>query len=422
MVTPPKRGSVGNPKCTQILAEKNEFVNSPLMPQNKKKIIHIIQSLGNGGCENMLLRTLPLLDTFDHTIITLKNPGELAPKFVSVGITVKTVSCTGIFDIPGILRLRKLVRDESPDIIITYLFHADMLGRLFLRISEVPIIPFLRTTYNHPKYLIARILEWMTRPLVNQYLANSDAVKDFYIKHIGVHPEKITVIPNGIDIEYFDSIISDPELKKSLSIEPEDFVIICVANLHINKGHQYLLEAFEQVYSSTSPTHCHPGLDPGSIPSPPVQGGELKRGLKLLLVGEGSERKNLEQQIKNYQSQKNIIFLGRRTDVPRLLKISDIFVLPTLFEGQSNAILEAMAAGLPIITTNIPENRILLENASTGLFVEPKNTISLASAIRNIIENQPIADKLSKNVLLVAREKYSLQSIKKFWNDFLSTL
>jgi glycosyltransferase involved in cell wall biosynthesis len=354
--------------------------------EKKKKIIHIIQSLGNGGCENMLLRTLPLLGDFDHTIITLKNPGDLAPKFIDAGVKVKTTHWP---------QLRKQVLLESPDIIITYLFHADMLGRIFLRIKNTPVIPFLRTTYNHPKYLIARILEWMTKSLVNQYLANSVAVKDFYIKHIGVHPEKITVIPNGIDIEYFDSITPNPDLRKSLSIAPSDFVIICVANLHINKGHHYLLEAFEV---------C-----------------DLKN-VKLLIVGDGDEKENLLHQIENYRSKENIIFLGRRTDVPQLLKISNLFMLPTLFEGQSNAIMEAMAAGIPIITTDIPENRALIENTASGILVPTQDSQAITQAINTLIIDEGLSNTLGKGGKKFLEQNFSLKASVNSFHQFLNSL
>ncbi len=354
--------------------------------EKKKKIIHIIQSLGNGGCENMLLRTLPLLGDFDHTIITLKNPGDLAPKFIDAGVKVKTTHWS---------QLRKQVLLESPDIIITYLFHADMLGRLFLRISKAPVIPFLRTTYNHPKYLIARILEWITKPLVNQYLANSIAVKDFYVKYIGVRPEKITVIPNGIDVEYFGSITPDPELRKSLSINHDDFVIICVANLHINKGHRYLLEAFEE---------CN-----------------LKNA-KLLVVGDGDEKENLLHQIENYQNKENIIFLGRRTDVPELLKISNLFILPTLFEGQSNAIMEAMASGLPVITTDIPENRAIITDGTSGILVPTHSASALCKAIHTIQDNANHAEEIHQNAKKIISEHFSLRSSSDSFNRLLQSL
>lgn len=367
------------------------------MPE-RKKIIHIIQSLDNGGCENMLLRTLPLLQSFDHAIVTLKEPGELAPQFVSAGITVRSVHYHGLFDISGIVRLRSLIREMRPDVILTYLFHADAIGRLGLAgTTDTHIIPFLRTTYNHPKYLLARVFEWLTKPLVKQYLTNSEAVKDFYINHIGVHSERISVIPNGIDTDYFDSLIPDPDLKESLSIKANNFVIICVANLHINKGHRYLLEAFETVYQE------HPET-------------------RLLIVGDGIEYNNLKNQIKEFQSKDNIIFLGRRTDVPKLLKISDCFVLPTLFEGQSNAIMEAMASGLPVITTDIPENRALIDDRHSGILVSSKSTDELVHALQLVLSSKTYRESLGTTGKSFLEKKFTLIKTAADLSFYLSKL
>lgn len=363
----------------------------------KKKILHLIQSLGSGGCENMLLRTLPLLPDFEHTIITLKEPGELAPKFVSAGITVKTVGCEHILNFAGIRRLRDVVRDTKPDIVVTYLFHADMLGRLTLfSVTDAPIIPFLRTTYNHPRYWIARLFEWLTQPLVRHYLANSEAVKDFYVRHIGVVAEKISVIPNGIDTDFFDHLTADPKLRESLSINQSDFVIICVANLHLNKGHQFLLEAFESIYSD----YPH---------------------IKLLVVGDGEERKNIETMIQSFHSKDAIQLLGRRNDVPALLKISNLFVLPTLFEGQSNAILEAMAAGVPVITTDIPENQALIINSVTGLLVRPEDDRMLKDAILAALTDSSTRLSLSAKARSAIGQSHGLSSIRDQWTTLLKS-
>ncbi len=362
----------------------------------KKKIIHIIQSLDNGGCENMLLRTLPLLSEYQHHIVTLKELGELAPLFAEKGIPVTLVHCGGFFDIFGIFRLRRLIRKENPDTVLTYLFHADVLGRLALfGTTSVPVIPFLRTTFNHPKYLIPRIFEWLTRPLVSHYFANSDAVKDFYTKHLSVSPEKITVIPNGIDTSYFDSIMPDPKLKGSLGIKSDDFVIICVANLHINKGHQYLLEAFESIYRKQSNAH-------------------------LLIVGDGIERDTLKNQIREYTSKNNISLLGRRIDVPELLKISDCFVLPTLFEGQSNALMEAMASEVPIITTNIPENRTLISHKVNGWLVAPSQTNELTDALQYAITHYEEGRLLATQANEMVRRRHGFLSVKQSWINALS--
>lgn len=366
------------------------------MSSQKKKILHVIQSLDNGGCENMLLRTLPLLLDFEHRIITLKEPGELAPKFSSNGISVTNIGCNGFSDIPGMFRLRKFVHEARPDIIITYLFHADMIGRFMLS-GTAPVIPFLRTTYNHPRYRIARLFEWLTKGLVQRYLANSEAVKDFYIRQIGVAPERITVISNGIDTEFFDNLVPDPRLRESLSIAPDNFVITCVANLHPNKGHRFLLEAFESIW----PEFPH---------------------AKLLLVGDGEERKNIENIIQSFRSKDAIRLLGRRNDVPALLKLSHLFVLPTLFEGQSNAILEAMAANVPVITTDIPENRTCIDHERTGILVPPEDVRSLKEAISQVLTNPSIRYSLANEARATISRNHGLSSIRDQWTVFLKSI
>ena len=373
----------------------------------KKKIIHIISSLDSGGCENMLLRTLPLLlDEFEHRIITLRELGELAPQFAEKGIPVTTIHWGWVFDFPGYRRLLSETRRCAPDVVITYLFHADMIGRLFLRPALslrakhgdlVPIIPFLRTTYNHPKYLIARLLEKVTKGLVSCYLANSEAVKNFYVSEVGVPAEKITVIPNGIDTDFFDNIQPDPMLRKALGITPDDFVIICVANLHPNKGHCYLLQAFEAVYKKHPETY-------------------------LLIVGDGVECDPLKNQMHGYASKNNISFLGRRTDVPELLKISNLFVLPTLFEGQSNALMEAMACGLPIITTDIPENCELICNEKTGLLIPPHNSYTIAIAIENLLCDKKKSLEIGTNAKLHIRQQFNVRITKSKLDQFFKIL
>ncbi len=364
----------------------------------RRRIIHLIQSLGNGGCENMLLRTLPLVSDFEHLVLTLKEPGELAPKFMSVGIPVESINTRHLLSPAGIRRLRARVQEKNTDIIITYLFHADLLGRLALNgATHAPIVPFLRTTFNHPRYAIARIFEWLSKSLVRRYLANSEAVKDFYVQHIGVAAENITVIPNGIDTGYFDQLTPDPELRATLSIGPDNFVITCVANLHPNKGHEFLLKAFEALW----PDFPH---------------------LRLLLVGDGEERRNIETMIAPFRSKDAIRLLGRRSDVPAILKLSHLFVLPTLFEGQSNAILEAMAAGVPIITTDIPENRACIEHETTGLLVPAENVSRLSEAIKQLITDPVAAQAIMMQAKTTIKDRHGLLSIVQDWNDFLHSV
>lgn len=359
-----------------------------------KKIIHLVQALDSGGCENMLLRTVPLMHDFNHKIITLNHKGELAEQFEKKNIPIININQKNLLDIFSYFKLLKKIKKEKPDIIITYLFHADFVGRLFLQLfTKIKVIPFLRTTYNHKKYWPARLFEKNTKYFVNNYLANSESVKNFYIKNIGVKKEKIAVIPNGIDVDFFDKVERNENLRESFGIKKEETVIICVANLHINKGHKYLLEAFEKIY-------------------------ENNQKIKLLLIGEGDEKEGLLNQIKNYKSKKNILFLGKRKDVPYLLKISDIFVLPTLFEGMSNAIMEAMACGLPIIATDIQENRELIKDNESGKLIPAKNSIALAKNINQFI-NEADLNNIHTNAKDEISKNFNINIIVKKWTTFI---
>jgi glycosyltransferase involved in cell wall biosynthesis len=325
-----------------------------------RRVVHIIGSLDIGGAEQMLLKTLPLLDrdTYEHIVITLFRPGELAPEFAKRNITVIHCELRSLFDLRGLRALVQHVHDQQPALVITYLFQANAIGRLYLRQRiNAPIIPFLRTTYNYNqfRYRFARFFEYITKNAVTHWFANSDAVKEFYVTRIKVDPARITVIPNGIDVSIYERPAKRPRIA-GMSVPPKSLVVTCVANLAPSKGHSFLLEAFNELYRQCPHSY-------------------------LLIVGDGQERAALEEQATGYPSKEHILFLGRRSDVAQILTLTDIFVLPTLFEGLSNALLEAMAAACAVITTDIPENRVIITDQETGLLVPPSDVPALAAAL-----------------------------------------
>jgi glycosyltransferase involved in cell wall biosynthesis len=202
------------------------------------------------------------------------------------------------------------------------------------------------------------------------------------------------VIPNGIDVDFYNNLERDWNLRRGLGIEDNNFAIICVSNLHINKGHEYLLEAFENIYKEN-------------------------KNVKLLIVGDGNEKESLLKKSRNYQSKNDILFLGKRADIPRLLKISDIFVLPTLFEGMSNAIMEAMVSGLAVITTDIPENKCLIKNSENGILVPIKNASVIKDALIQLIKNKDLRTIIASSAKNYAKKSFSIDIIIKKWNSAL---
>jgi len=362
----------------------------------RTRIVHLIHSLESGGAENVLLRTLPLLndDEFEHVVITLFRPGELSDEFERKRIKTINIGLKHMLDLRSFRELVNQIHVLAPGLVITYLFHADAIGRLYLRKRiSTPVIPFLRTTYNFPRYLPARIFERATKGLVAHYFANSEAVKDYYVRNIGASPGKFTVIPNGIDLLVFDRADGD-RVVRELQLPRERFVISCVANFAKNKGHALLIEAFDRL------SQAHPEA-------------------WLVLVGTGEGLGNLQRQTRSYASQHKILFLGRRKDVPDILAASDSFVFPTLFEGMPNAVLEAMAAGLPIVTTDIPENRVLITDRVNGLLVEPAKAEAIQEALEDVFRDARLRSRIGKAARATVEQRFSMPRVLQMWGEAL---
>lgn len=365
----------------------------------RKKVVHLIRTLEVGGCEMALLRMLPLTnDAFEHTIVTLQQEGVLAERFRKEGIAVITLGQHSLFDISSYSKLKKILANIHPDLLITHLLHADVVGRLYVqwRIG-CKVISSIVTTYNFRQYWAARCFERLTKGIATQYMANSSSVKDTYVQRFKVRENKITVVPRGIDLDLFINKEDYQSLRSELSISADDRVIICVANLHINKGHIFLLDAFEKVFASCPNT-------------------------KLLIVGTGKKRNRLLARISRYHSKNAVMFLGKRPDIAKLLGISHIFALPTFFEGMSNAIMEAMASGLPIVTTNIPENKELVTHEKTGLFCPVKDSDCLATMLKKLIEDESLAKELGENGRKEMNSRYNLNTTSQFWKYYFALM
>ncbi|OGD08942.1 hypothetical protein A2397_05090 [Candidatus Amesbacteria bacterium RIFOXYB1_FULL_44_23] len=349
------------------------------MSQDKPTVIHLIQSLGVGGCETALLRTLPYLPAFNHFILTLKKPGQLAGQFEKINVPV--------IQLKHSVELISFAKNKKAKLVITYMFHADFFGRIFQFFLNCPVVPYLRTTYNYPKYFPARIFEKVTSPFVRTYLANSPAVKTFYVQKLGVAKEKIRVIPNGIDLNQFRrSAKASNQMRRSLHIAREDFVILCMANFHPNKGHQFLIDAFGKLTADN---------------------------VWLLLAGDGQTKTAMEKLAISSPKSDRIKFLGQRNDFSSLLSASDIFVLPTFFEGLSNALIGALAAGVAAVATDIPENRVLIVPNQTGLLFPVADTSALASQLNLLLSGSVLRSRLAASAKKKIADEYNIVTTSK---------
>lgn len=352
----------------------------------KKKALHLITGLEIGGAEMMLLKVLPPLQTdLENIVCCIRGRGPIGQKLEAQGVSVHYLDLASFFDWRAISRFKQVVRKVQPDLLVTYLIHADLFGRVLGRVFGIPkIICSVRVKLVQAKYLPFLFLDGLTSFLVDHYHFNSQTVAEMYQKYFFLSPKKTTVIPNGLDLSLYTLSPEQIQAKRQELNLTNKTIIGCLAKLRAQKGHPYLIEAFEKIHTK------HPET-------------------VLLLIGDGEERARLEEQVKNLHLSPYVVFLGNRQDIPELLSIIDIFVFPTLFEGMSNALMEAMASSLPIITTNIPENREFLSHDSNALLIPQESSEAILEATERLLGDIKKGSFLAKNARLTALQRFDLQ-------------
>jgi glycosyltransferase involved in cell wall biosynthesis len=364
----------------------------------QKKILHLITGLEIGGAEMMLLKVLPpLQNDFDNIVCCIRGRGPMGQRLEEAGVPVYYLELQSLFDWQVIKRFHKVVHKISPDLLVTYLIHADLFGRILGRLFGVPkIYCSVRAKLIQAKYLPLLLLDGITSSLVDHYHFNARPVMMLYQRFFFLSPKKCTVILNGLNTAIYKlSRSASEEKRKELGLAEATIILGCVAKLRAQKGHSYLLEAFQEFLTGY----------PQAI---------------LLLVGDGEERSILESLSKKLNIEQNTLFLGNRDDIPELLSILDIFVFPTFFEGMSNALMEAMASGLPIIATDIPENRELIASGITGLLVPLRNTSALYAAMTELSLDRRQREILGENAKKEAGEKFSLPVVVEEYRNFFA--
>lgn len=364
---------------------------------HRKKILHFVSGLEVGGTETQLLRIVPLLQgDLDNRVCCFSGRGPIGKLLEEKGVKVYYLDFKGRKDIFVYWRFGQVLREYKPDVLVTYLIHCDLIGRFWGRIFGVKkVVCSQRGSLLQWEFL--RIFDRLTTFLVTKYLVQTEVAKLELSKKLALSEDRFFTIPNGIDLSEYDFPLDQERKKLELGIPIENKNIVCVSKLRRGKGHEYLLEAFEGLYKKV-------------------------KNVSLLIVGDGEKRDDLHNQIKDYASKNSIYFLGDRNDVKEILRISDIFVLPTLGEGMSNALLEAMAAELPIIATDIPENRELITNGSTGILVPKQSSIQITNACLRLIENSQLRESLSKSTKEAIRARFEIKHITSCLSEFFQNL
>ena len=194
-------------------------------------------------------------------------------------------------------------------------------------------------------------------------IANCHAVKDQMIQQENLPPEKIEVIYNGLDLSEYQETLKNKSLREELGIVNGTPLVGLIANFNFEiKGHVYFLGAAKKILEK--------------VPD-----------AKFVLVGDGPLRARYEEVVRELNIKKDVYFLGKRIDVPAIISNLDVSVLSSTNEGFSNVIMESMAAGKPVVATNVGGSREMVMDGVTGYLVPPADSQSMANAIIDLLQN-----------------------------------
>ena len=352
----------------------------------KATVLFFSTSSGPGGAERVVSNLAAALDSDSfRPLVCLFRPGWLKDQCDRHGIPTYVIPNKGILDLSWLLSFFRLIKEERVSIIHAHEFDAIVHGTMAAFFARVPVV----ATMHGKNYFWEKAGRRTAYRLVSRYakmVAVSQDLKEFVIERVGIPSERIRVIYNGIDQHPLVHASDVKQCLNELELTDDQQVVGAVGSLYPVKGHRYLLEA---------------------IPSVVEQCPQAR----FVIVGRGDQEKVLIEQVKRLGIGKYVRFLGLRQDIPRLLSIMDVFVLPSLSEGLSVATLEAMAAGKPVIATRVGGNPELVLQDETGLLVPSQDAQALATNITRILQDREFARHLGTNGLKRVQAFFDMQTM-----------
>ncbi|MBD3671941.1 MAG: glycosyltransferase [Planctomycetaceae bacterium] len=321
-----------------------------------------ITELDPGGAERAFTQIVTRLDRsrWSPIVYCLSGRGVLAETLEGAGIPVHYLEAGGKWDLGLVNRFANRLKQDQPRILQTFLHHANLAGRFAARKARVPIVVSgIRVAEERSRWRL-RLDRW-TQRWVTMNVCVSESVQQFSEEIGGLSPEKLCTIPNGVDFDRFAN--ATPVDWTTIGLPYDAHVILIVGRLDAQKRPLLALRA------------CLPLL-------------ETRNNLHLVFAGIGPDRKDILKIAEEEGLSHSIHCLGTRDDIPELMRGSELLLHVSAWEGAPNVILEAIASGLPIISTDTPGNRDALSGLKWGYFLLPEsiNEVTTAGEIGSAIE------------------------------------
>jgi glycosyltransferase involved in cell wall biosynthesis len=334
-------------------------------PARPIPLLFLVTNFDRGGAERILTRWANGLSRKKYAVQVAAMQGRtqaVRQALAQAGIPAHDLGMMWKGDLRVVVRLAQLLRRERIQILVTFLFHPTLLGRLMGSLCGVPIrISSERTMASESR--VRRMLNRWTVPLATHVVAVSEKVAAYAAREFRIPPDRLSTIVNGVDLDRFR-----PPPRDGFGGGP---VIGSTARLHAENDHVTLLRAFSRL-STRWPE------------------------AELLLVGRGREEARLKALAEDLGTSTRTHFVGEQGDVAPFLHQMDLYVQPSVAAGMPNSVLEAMAAGLPVVATAVGGTPEVVVEGETGLLVPPRNPMALADAMLKLLEDRRLAQAFGR--------------------------
>jgi len=361
-------------------------------------IMHIVTGLNLGGLENLVADLVDKLNKkyINTFLCSLDRKGhpKLIQKIKKSGAELFFMNrkvLPGGVDYILPFSLSRQIKQRNISLVHTHNAAAHTYGLIAARLAGVPAVintihgrQFHGGEKRHQKR--RRIRNIILAKFTDKFIAVSQDMKNCLIRYENVHPGKIDVIFNGVEINKKINNSNIQKIKKELGLNSSDLIIGIVARLAVVKGHRTLLKAFAYVSNTIA-------------------------NVKLLIIGDGPLTNELEKYALELKISKKVIFLGTRNDINDLLSLIDVFTLSSVHEGISLTLLEAMASKKPIVTTAVGGNVEVVRNNITGILVPPNNPKALADALSLLLLDKDKAKKMGESGYIRYKNEFTLDKM-----------
>lgn len=376
----------------------------------KIKIAHIIESLGTGGAERLLVTNLSYMDRsrFENNVIYLFKREDLLSEIKEIGIPSTCLGMRSFYDWRnGFWSLRQTLEEIDPDIVHTVLQKADFYGRIAAKSLRKPTVistlhecPYNPEVFidnpdlNKFKYSIFKQLDKSSARLCNDgFIVVSEFTKKLLQRYFGVGDRKIKLIYSSVDLDYLDGVdgAAVDLIREDLGIDKDDVVLLNIGRMAPQKGQKYLILAMREVCNKM-------------------------HNVKLLIRGDGPLRGYLTDLIFELALEKKVFIVDKYrsySEIRSLFQLCHAFVFPSLYEGLGIALLEAMAFKKPCVASNTGPMSEVIRDGQNGILVTPMDHIGLAGAIVNLLSYPEKMRSMGEEGRKIVEEHFNIrQNIK----------